>query len=189
MLVRRSKSLPFGGRWHAVDLEPISREITKVFEHANQKRRLTWAEDAKPLWTEAYKLLTEDREGMFGAVTARAEAQTLRLAMLYALADRSQDIRECHVESALAVWEYAEESARLIFGDALGDLDADKVLDALKRAKRGLTRTEVRDLFGRNKGTEEIDRILKVLLEAGRVRVTKSHKAGSNKPVEGWFAV
>jgi hypothetical protein len=189
LLVRRSKSLPFGGSWYEVDLEPISREITTVIEYANKTFRLAWAENAKPLWTEAYKRLTEDRAGMFGAVTARAEAQTLRLAMLYALVDGSQYIRESHVESALAVWEYAEESARLIFGDAVGDPDADKVLDALKRAKRGLTRTEVRDLFGRNKGTEEIDRILKVLLEAGRVRVTKSHKAGSNKPVEGWFAV
>ena len=40
---------------------------------------------------------------MFGAVTARAEAQTLRLAMLYALADCSYEIRRTHVESALAV--------------------------------------------------------------------------------------
>ena len=52
---------------------------------------------------EAYDALTEDRPGMFGAVTARAEAQTLRLAMLYALADCSYEIRRTHVESALAV--------------------------------------------------------------------------------------
>ena len=51
----------------------------------------------------AYDALTEDRPGMFGAVTARAEAQTLRLAMLYALADCSYEIRRTHVESALAV--------------------------------------------------------------------------------------
>jgi hypothetical protein len=39
---------------------------------------MPWAEDAKGLWVEAYEVLTEDRAGLFGAVTARAEAQTLR---------------------------------------------------------------------------------------------------------------
>ncbi len=125
---------------------------------------------------------------MFGAVTARAEAQTLRLAMLYALADCSDEIRRTHVESALAVWEYAEESARYIFGDAIGDPDADKVLEALKDSEEGLTRTEIRDLFGRNKSGEELDRIFSVLSNAGRIRATRHRESGSKKPVERWYA-
>jgi hypothetical protein len=52
--------------------------------------------------------------------------------MVYALADSSPEIHREHVVSALAVWDYAEESARRIFGSALGDADADKVLAALK---------------------------------------------------------
>jgi hypothetical protein len=188
MLVKRSKRLPFGGEWHTVNLEPISREIVGALEFATGERRMGWADDARPLWREVYDALTEDRPGMFGAVTARAEAQTLRLAMLYALADCSYEIRRTHVESALAVWEYAEESARYIFGDAIGDADADKVLEELKACEEGMTRTEIRDLFGRNRSGEELDRIMEVLAEAGRIRVTKHRENGSKKPVERWHA-
>jgi hypothetical protein len=188
MLVKRSKRLPFGGEWHTVNLQPISREIVGALEFATGERRMGWAGDARPLWEEAYDTLTEDRPGMFGAVTARAEAQTLRLAMLYALADCSYEIRRTHVESALAVWEYAEESARYIFGDAIGDAGADKVLEELKAREEGMTRTEIRDLFGRNRSGEELDRIMEVLAEAGRIRVTKHRENGSKKPVERWHA-
>src|SRR5215208_5903985 len=103
MLVKRSKRLPFGGEWYTANLQPISREIVGALEFATGEHRMDWADDARPLWEEAYDALTEDRPGMFGAVTARAEAQTLRLAMLYALADCSYEIRRTHVESALAV--------------------------------------------------------------------------------------
>ncbi len=188
LLVRRSKSLPFGGEWHTANLGPIARQLVGALEHADQSIRMTWAEDAKPLWCEAYEVLTEDRAGMFGAVTARAEAQVLRLAMLYALADSSAQIHRSHVESALAVWEYAEESARRIFGDLVGDPDADKVLSVLKEVDEGLTRTEIRDLFGRNKSGQDIDRIREVLIKAGRLRVALTNESGSKKPVERWFA-
>jgi len=189
LLVKRSKSLPFGGAWHTVNLQPISRALIAALEHGRSETRMTWADDARPLWCEAYELLTEDRAGMFGAVTARAEAQALRLAMIYALADLSREIRLEHVESALAVWQYAEESARLIFGDLLGDPDADKLLTALRDAEDGsMTRNEVRELFGRNKGAEELDRIRTVLLKEGRIRVTRSREGGGKKPTERWYA-
>ena len=57
------------------------------------------------------------------------------------------EIRRTHVESALAIWEYAEESARYIFGDAIGDAGADKVLEELKAREEGMTRTKIRDSF------------------------------------------
>jgi RepB DNA-primase N-terminal domain len=188
LLVRRSKSLPFGGEWHAVDLAPLSREIASTLEFARRPLRMTWADDARQLWAQAYEMLTEERAGLFGAITARAAAQTLRLSMLYAIADKAERMTYDHVESALALWGYAEKSAREIFGDAVGDREADKVLDALEDADEGLTRTEIRDLFGRNKGTEELDRIRRVLLEAGRLRVSRAYEGKGKKPVERWHA-
>jgi hypothetical protein len=113
----------------------------------------------------------------------------LTVAMIYALADTSQEIRRSHVESALAVWEYAEESARRIFGDRIGDPDADKLLKALEEAEDGsLTRNEVRELFGRNKCAEEIDRIRAVLLREGRIKVTRAREGEGKKPTERWYA-
>jgi hypothetical protein len=188
-LARRSKSLPFGGEWDRQNVAPISRQLAEALAFARGGFRMGWGEDARDLWREAYETLTEDAGGLFGAVTARAEAQALRLAMIYALADRSREIRREHVGSALAVWQYAEESARLIFGDALGDADADKVLAALKAAQGGMMRTEVSELFGRNKSAHELDRIQRTLIVAGRINVSRDREGGSKKPVERWFAV
>ncbi len=39
-----------------------------------------------------------------GAITARGEAHTLRLSMIYALADQSDVIQRPHLQAALAVW-------------------------------------------------------------------------------------
>jgi len=189
LLVQRSKSLPFGGAWHTVNVAQISTEVRSALEYGGREFRLRWADDAKPLWAEAYELLTEERPGMFGAITARAEAQTLRLAMIYALADRSDEIHRTHVKSALAVWEFAEESARAIFGDLVGDHAADKLLQALKAAEDGsMPRNDIRQFFGRNLGAKELDRIRALLLTEGRIRVTKSRESGSKKPTERWHA-
>jgi hypothetical protein len=91
--------------------------------------------------------------------------------MLYALADCSFGIRRTHVESALAVWEYAEESARY----TLHLRDASETPTRTRFSKsqrvRGRTdRTEVRDLVRRTLQGEELDRIMGVLTQAGRVR-------------------
>jgi hypothetical protein len=191
-LVRRSKKLPFGGEWHAVDVAPVVRKIARALDDLPEEShpvKMEFHETARPAWEEAYDILTEDQPGLFGAVTARAEAQTLRLAILYALADGLLYILPRHIGSALAVWQHAEASARLIFGDTIGDLDADKVLDALRGAgDEGMTRTEVSSLFGRNKKADELERVRRVLVEAGRATVTAEKVPGSSKLVEKWRA-
>jgi predicted ArsR family transcriptional regulator len=48
-----------------------------------------------------------------------------------------------------------------------------------------VTRSEVRDLFSRNKKAREIDRALTVLEEAGRLTRT-SHSDGRGRPAEIW---
>ncbi len=73
-------------------------------------------------------------------------------------------------------------------GEATGDPDADKVLTALKGTEGGMTRTEVSELFGRNKSRQELDRIREALIKAGRVRVSLNPEVGSKKPVERWSA-
>src|SRR5581483_8766342 len=87
------------------------------------------------------------------------------LSLLFALLDRSAVIRESHLLAALAVWDYCEASARFIFGDSLGYPDADRILAELRRSPEGLTRTEIRDLFGRNRTEAEIAAALRCLTE------------------------
>jgi hypothetical protein len=140
------------------------------------------------LWKEAYPRLTATGPGAFGRATSRAEAHALRLALHYALLDRSTQIKTGHLRAGLAVWEYAERSAAYIFGDTTGDRDADKILEALRAAPEGMTRHEIRrELFGDHKPAETIASALATLLRLGLVRQELVETGG--RPAERWFAV
>lgn len=56
----------------------------------------------------------------------------LRLSALYTVLDCSTLIRPAHLTAALALWDYAEASARRIFGRRLGPPVADVILEGLR---------------------------------------------------------
>jgi hypothetical protein len=121
---------------------------------------------ASDLWDRWYPKLTEDHSGAFGAVTARGEAQVLRLALLHAVMDPdATDIGVPHLEAALAIWEYCFDSARYIFGDAEADPEVNKLLAALR--DRDLTLTDING----HKSTAAINEMLTRLQAAGRVTI------------------
>jgi hypothetical protein len=95
-------------------------------------------------------------------------------------------VQRCHLEAALALWKYCEDSARVIFGDALGNHVADQILKAIGRAPEGLTRNDLRDLFGRHRSSEEIGVALQILGDRSLVECEKEDTGG--RPVERWFA-
>jgi Bifunctional DNA primase/polymerase, N-terminal/Protein of unknown function (DUF3987) len=185
LMVRRSKELPFGGEWKTPGA--LVRRLDAAVRFARTPRVVTWGTSARGQWAEVYGPLSEGKPGLFGAVTGRAEAQTLRLAALYAATDQSASIEREHLEGALALWDYAEESARYIFGDATGDPVADAILQALRNAgDTGLTWTEIRDLFKRHQGAERINAALGELLRLGRVERQTEQTGG--RPTERWVA-
>jgi hypothetical protein len=133
-----------------------------------------------------YPKLSDGRPGLLGAATSRAEAQVMRLATIYALLDTSAVVRAEHLMAALAVWEYAEQSAKYIFGSALGDPTADAILRALREHPEGMDRTAIREFFQRHKDAGEISRALNVLDEAGLARKMSQADTGG-RPREVWF--
>ena len=144
-------------------------------------------EAARTIWAGVYAELSRPRPGLVGAVTARAEAQAIRLALTYALADCSAVIDVPHLLAGLAVIEYAQASAEYIFGDSLGDPVADELLVALRRAgDAGLTRTDVRDLFKRHQRAERVTAALDLLASRGLARMTEEQTGG--RPTEVWRA-
>src|SRR5262249_48216784 len=149
--------------------------------------RITMTEGARELWCAVYSALSEGKAGLFGAVVARGEAQTVRLAMIYALLDGKQAIDVPHLEAALAFWEYAEASAERIFGERLGNPVADRILAALQDAgEGGLNRTTISGIFDKHQPTEKIGSALLMLSATGRARVEAKQTGG--RPVEMWFA-
>jgi hypothetical protein len=187
LMVRRSKELPFGGDVPREDLKDLTRRLESAVRFGRQPRLVGWGESARGAWAEVYGPLSAGKPGLFGAVVGRAEAQTLRLAALYAVMDESEAIEYEHLAAALALWGYAEESARYAFGDATGDPVADEIMEALRTAgDDGLSRTDIRDLFGRHKGADRINAALAELLKLGRVR--KEDVPTGGRPSERWFA-
>ena len=189
LCVRRSKLLPDGGEFHKVNLSPLLRRIEEALQFSRKAGELTRDEEAAELWRDVYGRLTADRFGMFGAVTSRAEAQTLRLSCLYALLDCSSRICFRHLAAALELWRYCENSARFIFGESLGDQTADAIIEALRNNPQGLTRHEITEkVFAKNKKADEITRALKVLVSHGLARPEMNSETGG-RPRETWLAV
>jgi hypothetical protein len=141
---------------------------------------------AKEDWRKVYPVLSEGEPGLLGAMIGRAEAQVIRLALIYALFDRCAEIDFGHLQAAIAVWEFCESSVRYIFGDALGDPIADEILRQLRAAKDGLTRTQVRDLFGRHRTADRIGLALSTLERSGRAKMVQRDSGG--RPIEVWVA-
>ncbi len=188
--VKRSKCLPEGGKLDLDDFPDLLNSLREAALFAANSGELRRDADAREVWREVYPKLSGGHPGLLGAITSRAEAQTMRLALLYALLDRSTLIRVEHLFAALAVWDYAEASARHIFGTALGDPTADEIQRVLRAAgTRGMTRTDLSNHFRRNRDAAEIGRALGVLEESGLARSEKAATGEQGRPEERWFAL
>jgi Protein of unknown function (DUF3987) len=148
--VRRSKLLPDGGTPPQHDLNELATRLRRALDRARCTGCVSRDPHARDLWHEIYPSLTHGLAGLAGTLTSRAEAQVTRLSLAYALLDEADAIAEQHLRAALALWEYSTRSVTHIFGDSTGNPDGDTILRALRVTPNGLTRTEIRDLFGRN---------------------------------------
>lgn len=186
--VDRSKLLPFGSALDAEQLAEVRDAVRLGLRFAGDHRALPLDPAARERWIEIYPHLSASGAGLAGAATARAEAHVVRLALIYALLDCSEQIAIEHLQAALAVWRYSADSAAWIFGDSLGDPTADEIWSAAKERPAGVTRTEISDMFSRNKKRREIERALGVLEDAGRLR-RETRQAERGRHAEVWIPV
>ena len=188
--VKRSKYLPFGGSLDEASVDELASRVAQAIERAKNIGRVIMTQQAREDWARAYEALSAEQPGLLGAITARAEAQVIRVALVYALLDCPEhgaaQISAEHLAAALGVWEYCEASAAHIFGDAIGDPIADEISAALRQAGgTGMTRTAIRDLFGRHRSTDRVGQALALLATRGRARMET--RTTSGRPSEVWF--
>jgi primase/DNA polymerase family protein len=192
--VKRNGHLPDGGDLPSVKALPVlARKIERTLKWAqalaNKRHVMTRDPKARELWHRQYPRLSEGYPGMCGAMTARGEAQVMRLACVYALLGQSEVVREVDLEAALAIWDYCENSVRFIFGDILGDPIADALLRALRDAPEGLTRWQINDdVFSRHVKSNKIATALDLLRKHRLARREVSKDTGG-RPVERWYAI
>ncbi len=174
----RSKVLPFGGNLDEDRFAQLANEIGALARLAMGRGELKRDEEANALWGAIYGDLSAAKPGLLGALTTRGVPQVMRLATLYALFDAESAIRAAHLRAALAIWAYSEASARWIFGDALGDPDADAILRVVRQEPEGLTRTDLMNHFGRNLPAARINRAIVSLAEHHLIRIVRERTDG-----------
>jgi DNA replicative helicase MCM subunit Mcm2 (Cdc46/Mcm family) len=137
-------------------------ELKKAADFARKQKRIFMDHNARRMWDRVYQTLSAGHDGRFGAATSRAEAQVVRLALLYAMLDRSKYIKSEHLAAALTLWRYCEESARLIFGALTSE--EQKIVNVL--AQNPLTQGAIRrKVFGDHRPSAAVARDLARLQE------------------------
>jgi hypothetical protein len=161
--------LPEGGALAAADRDKLLDRLRGALEMARKIGRVQRDHEAREQWAEMYPELSRGRPGLLGAATNRAEAQVLRLSLIYALLDGSNKVRTEHLQAAREVWRYSEDSARYVFGDRRCNPLEEKVLAALRNAgPAGLSTTQIRsDVLKGHGATEEVKQALYHLRDIG----------------------
>ena len=183
--VRRTQLLPDGGDLSALNWASLTGRLAAAVDHGRNTSELTPTPAAKDQWRKLYPQVSVDTPGLVGAATARAEAHVVRLALLYALLDCADTIERAHLDAACALWDYASRSAHWLFGDTLGDPVADDIWQAIRANTDGLTKSDIRDLFSRNKSVKVINAGVDALVRAGRLhRTTRPGGERGGRPAE-----
>jgi hypothetical protein len=185
--VKRSKLLPFGDSVGDEVLNPLASQLRDVFTFSRKSGRCTFADqDTRNLWSAYYERWDKQCEtGMVGSMTARVEAQTLRLSLLYALLDQTNGITEDHLRAARAVTDYCHRSVQHIFQSVTGNRIADTILKTLAVRPR-LNRTEVHNLGGRHWKRHDINDAIEILTCDHGVKFMTEQ--GIGRPVE-WLSL
>jgi hypothetical protein len=172
---RRSKLVPLPSRMPVEEITPIQRELWRLVAQAQQCGLVTMSTGTREQWAHVYPELSQEHSGLAGSIINRAEAQTMRLALIYALLDGRNVIQEKHLNAALALWRYAQDSALYIFGDKTVDPLEGKILEALKQGP--LTATELSACLNRHVPKDKLQPLLQQMEAQQRIAVTR-HKNG-----------
>lgn len=201
VLAKRSKYLPEGAALPKSIINSLSIKMAEVIQFAgvhtilrdSESRETEGKTDFVPIemirdpetaeyWKSIYPILSQEESGLCGAMINRAEAQVLRLSMLYALLDLSSTITTEHLNAALAVWDYCNASARYLFGGRSSNPTAEEILIALE-AKGEMTQNDLVNLFDRHKPAATIKKALEELQEQGLIKQAKVQTIDkNNKP-------
>ena len=178
----------------SVDTAHALKESLDFAERLIPSRRLSClslSPEMAELWEEMYIELGAPRESgtMIDIMTELAERHVLRLAGLYAVVDRSSEIKSEHLLAALAVWDHHEETLRELFGHQTGNKKQDAILRSLReRHPAGMTSQEINRTILQGNARGGAGPILENLEHAGLIYSQEEPANGRGKrPAHRWF--
>ncbi len=182
----RARLKPDGGNLSDDAIRNLASRFEIPLRFALKTQQMRRNDGASAMWEGVYPQLTGRRTGTLAQATARAAAQTVRLSVLYAVAECSAVITGEHLAAALAAWRYAEDSARYLFGESLGDPVADTILEVLRNSPTGLTRTEISNALQRNVASLKMGQALQLLETEGLA--VRERRDTTGRTAEVWRA-
>lgn len=171
-LIKSTKSLPHGGDMSVID--PYLERLRVVLDKAKSVGTVGDSPEYRSHWESVYDSLKESKPGSFGAATERGRTQVTRLALLYALLDGSPNRELRHLNAALAVWNYCEESARILFSSDEQLLNCNKnemKLIQLVNEKPGIMRNDLRRSISKRLSSSEFRDMVARLANSGKIVV------------------
>ncbi|MEJ7697130.1 MAG: DUF3987 domain-containing protein [Candidatus Limnocylindrales bacterium] len=179
LAVRRQRLIPFPASPDAI-VQPFVERLQSAILDAAAPGELAFDDAARDRWEDFYaELAVTPRLGLSGAVTGRHEAQVARLALVYALADRSEVVGAAHLEAAIALAEYARRSAVWALGDSTGNRHADVLLRMLDDGE--VSYDDAKRALGLRTGADLAEAV-GVLVDAGLATVVKMPRPTGGRP-------
>jgi hypothetical protein len=180
LAVRRANVIPFPTAPDSLVarfVEPLHRAIIE----AQTPAELAFDGPARNRWEDFYAdLAIEPRFGLSGALTGRHEAQVARLALVYALSERSGVVGVDHLNAAIALANYSRRSITWAFGDSTGNRHADVLRGML--AEGEVPWDEARRGLGLRTAADMTD-VVAVLVAARLAEVVTLPRQGGGRPL------
>lgn len=160
---------------------------SKGYDHQAERMVLAMTAEAKQFWLNAYaELVTPFEHELIAAATDRRHAYALRLALLFALADKSTVIDEAHIKAAVAWVKFAALCTQYVLSDGDDESplpdpkNSEKLIQFLRLVGGSATRSQITiDCFKRHVSGKALDAILQPLLDRGVLeKKTEQPKAG-----------
>ncbi|MGY6278285.1 DUF3987 domain-containing protein [Methylomonas sp. MgM2] len=178
--VRRTRKLAFPQPMADDDVLKIANRLSKAFMKSVIPEAVSFTSEARYFWVRKYYEVSTDKAGLIGSLTSRSEAHVMRLSLLFALLDGNALIDVRHVQAAIDLIDYCNESVKFIFttpDDTKASSDADRLLLALARGP--MTQTEVNKLFSGHKTRRDLSQMLSDLQALNKIKSVP--KPGSKK--------
>ena len=188
---RMSKVLANGGDLGLLNLAGPKRAFEQAFNFARSRsvagQAMPLDTESQALWAALYPHLLRPRPGRMSQVTARSYVIVRRVAVLYAVLDRSRQVRRPHLEAASELWSYCDRSARFIFAEGDCDAVSQKVFDQIAEAgKGGATRNDLGRKAFNGRNLDKLGRVLDDLVRQGLI-VSEVQKRP--RPTEVWRVI
>jgi Protein of unknown function (DUF3987) len=186
----RSKLLPSSPELDEGEARRLRVALERALVRARAIDLVVRSGAAEHLWVDLYeRMADDDPPGLVGALTSRAEAQVMRVSLIYALMDGSAVVDVPHLQAAWELWKHCRASCDAIFADLTGDMVADKLLTAVRAGgAEGITRKAIYErVFAKSKSSARIDDAVALLVRLGQIRTETTPTDG--RPVTTLYPV